>query len=67
VRRVGAGAHRCSLAVAAEDEPDEAVLEVCSPEHEWRHNGGEEWRQLELSARAKEGARELRREGKRGQ
>jgi hypothetical protein len=31
-----------------------------------RRDGGEEWQQLELSARAKEGARELGRGGKRG-
>jgi hypothetical protein len=31
-----------------------------------QHDRGEEWRWLELGARAKEGARELGREGKRG-
>jgi hypothetical protein len=30
------------------------------------HDGGKEWRWLELIARAKEGTKELRREGKRG-
>jgi hypothetical protein len=40
-----------------EDEPDEVVLVGCSPEHE---------RWLELGARAKKGAKELRRVGKKG-
>jgi hypothetical protein len=48
--------------VVEEDEPDEAVLEGCSPERD----GGEERRWLELSAMAKEGARELERVGKKG-
>jgi hypothetical protein len=48
--------------VVEEDEPDEAVLEGCSPERD----GGEERQWLELSAMAKEGARELERVGKKG-
>jgi hypothetical protein len=40
-----------------EDEPDEVVPEGCSPEHERRRRG---------VVRAKEGAKELGREGKRG-
>jgi hypothetical protein len=47
-----------------EDEPDEAVLEGCSPEHERWYDGGKERRQLELGVRAKDGTRELGREGK---
>jgi hypothetical protein len=37
-RRTGTRAHRCSLTVVGEDEPDEAVPEGCSPEPErwWR-------------------------------
>jgi hypothetical protein len=33
---------------------------------ERQRDGGDEWQQLELSVRAKEGAKELRREGERG-
>jgi hypothetical protein len=33
--RVCARAHRCSLAVVERCEPDEAVPEGCSLEHEW--------------------------------
>jgi hypothetical protein len=38
----------------------------CSPwaVEEGRRDGGKEWRRLELSVRAKEGAKELGREGK---
>jgi hypothetical protein len=36
----GARAHQCSLSSVEEDEPDEAVPEGCSPEHEWRWRGG---------------------------
>jgi hypothetical protein len=35
-RRAGARAHRCLLAAVEEEEPDEAVQEGCSPEHERR-------------------------------
>jgi hypothetical protein len=42
VRHAGTRAHRCSLAVVEGDEPDKAVLEGCSSEHERRRNGGEE-------------------------
>jgi hypothetical protein len=49
-----------------EDEPDEAVPEGCSPEHERWRDIGEERRQLEQGARVKEGVRELRREGTKG-
>jgi hypothetical protein len=35
----GARAHRCSPVTVEEDEPDEAVLEGCSPEHERRQRG----------------------------
>jgi hypothetical protein len=35
-RREGGRAHRCSPAVVEEDEPDEAMPEGCSPEHERR-------------------------------
>jgi hypothetical protein len=38
--RVCARAHRCSLAVVERCEPDEAVPEGCSLEHEWRQRGG---------------------------
>jgi hypothetical protein len=62
-RCVGARAHRCSLATVEEDE---AVPEGCSPKHEQGHDGGEDWRRLELNVRVKEGVRELRREGKSG-
>jgi hypothetical protein len=34
--RTGARAHRCLPLAVEEDEPDEAVPEGCSPEHEWR-------------------------------
>jgi hypothetical protein len=64
--RVGARACWCSPAAAEEDEPDEALSEGCSSA-ERRRDGGEEWWQLELSVRAKEGAMGLRTEGKRGQ
>jgi hypothetical protein len=40
VRNAGARAHRCSPAAVEEDEPDEAVPEGCSPEHEWWQRGG---------------------------
>jgi hypothetical protein len=49
-----------------EDEPDEAVLEGGSSDHEQRHNRGEEQRGLELDTRAEEGVKELGREGKKG-
>jgi hypothetical protein len=62
------GAH---TVVVDKDEPDEAVSEGCSPEHkqQWRatRDEGEEQWWLELCARAKEGTRELEREGKKGQ
>jgi hypothetical protein len=63
---VGAVAHRCSPAAVEEDKLDEVVSEVCSLEHERRHDGGEERRRLELGARVKEGARGLGRERKKG-
>jgi hypothetical protein len=65
--RAGARARRCSPAAVEEDEPNEAVEEGCSPEHERRRDGSEERRQLELGVRAKEGVRELGREGEKGQ
>jgi hypothetical protein len=40
VRRAGVRAHQCSPEVVEEDEPDEAVLEGCSPEHELQRRGG---------------------------
>jgi hypothetical protein len=62
------GAH---AVVVDKDEPDEVVSKGCSPEHkqQWRgtRDGGKEQRWLELGARAKEGTRELEREGKKGQ
>jgi hypothetical protein len=39
-RRAGARAHRCSPVVVEEDEPDEAVPEGCSTEHERQRRGG---------------------------
>jgi hypothetical protein len=36
VRRTGAWSHRCSPTAEEEDEPDEAVPEGCSLEHEQR-------------------------------
>jgi hypothetical protein len=39
-QRAGARAHRCSLAAVEEDEPDEAMPEGCSPEHERQRRGG---------------------------
>jgi hypothetical protein len=42
----------------------EGVLTGARVAVERRHNGGEEWQRLELGMRAKESARELRREGK---
>jgi hypothetical protein len=65
VRRAGAGARRCSPAMEGEDEPVEAVLGRCSPATEGLRTGGNERRRLELVARAKEGAKELGREGMR--
>jgi hypothetical protein len=41
------------------------VLTGARAEAKMRRNRGKEWRQLELIARAKEGAKELGREGKR--
>jgi hypothetical protein len=42
-RRAGARAHRCSPSVVEEDEPNEAVPEGFSPEHErWRRGGATE-------------------------
>jgi hypothetical protein len=38
--RAGARACWCSPAKVEEDEPDEAVLEGCSPQHERRWRGG---------------------------
>jgi hypothetical protein len=38
--RMGARARRCSPATVEEDEPDEAVPEGCSPEHNRRGRGG---------------------------
>jgi hypothetical protein len=65
VRRAGTGACQFSPAMEAEDEPVEAVLGRCSPVTEgWRTRGNER-RWLELIARAKEGAKELGREGMR--
>jgi hypothetical protein len=54
---VGAGAHRCSPAMEGEDELIEAVLTG--------DGGVAERRRVELVVRAKEGAKELRREGMR--
>jgi hypothetical protein len=43
VRRAGAGARRCSLAMEGEDELVEAVLGRCSPATEvWRRGGAPE-------------------------
>jgi hypothetical protein len=39
-RRAGARSHRCSPVAVERGEPDEAVLEACSPEHERRQRGG---------------------------
>jgi hypothetical protein len=36
VRRASTRGHRCSLALAEEDEEGEVEPEVCSPEHERR-------------------------------
>jgi hypothetical protein len=38
-QRAGARAHWCSLAAVEEDEPDEAMPEGCSPEHERQRRG----------------------------
>jgi hypothetical protein len=57
VWRAGGRARRCSPVAVEEDEPDEAVPAGCSPEHE---------RRLELGAREKKGAKDLRRVGKKG-
>jgi hypothetical protein len=57
VRRPCVRAHRWSPAAVEEDEPDEAVPEGCSLEHERRRNRGEEQRWLEGEGRHK-GARE---------
>jgi hypothetical protein len=40
VRRADARAHRCSLVTEEEEEPDEAVPEGCSLEHERQRRGG---------------------------
>jgi hypothetical protein len=66
VRRPCVRAHRWSPAAVEEDEPDEAVPEGCSLEHERRCNRGKEQRWLELGVRVKEGTRELGREGEKG-
>jgi hypothetical protein len=39
MRHMGARARQCSPAAVEEDEPDEAVPEGCSPEHERRQRG----------------------------
>jgi hypothetical protein len=39
MRHMGTRAHRCSPMAVEENEPDEAVPEGCSPEHEWRRRG----------------------------
>jgi hypothetical protein len=39
--RAGATAHWCSPTAVEEDEPDEAVLEGYSPEHERRRRGAD--------------------------
>jgi hypothetical protein len=67
--RAGAGARRCSPAMEGEDEPVEAVLGRCLTgdgrvAERW-HTGGHERQRLELVARAKESAKELRKEGMR--
>jgi hypothetical protein len=56
-QRASGRAQRCSPTAVEEDEPDEVGPVGCSPEHE---------RWLELGARAKKGAKELRRVGKKG-
>jgi hypothetical protein len=69
-QRTGARARWCSPAAAEEDKLGVVVQEGRSPEYElrWRarHEGGKEWRRVELGMRAKEGARELGRVGKKG-
>jgi hypothetical protein len=67
---VGTRAHRCSLASVEEDEPDEAVLEGCSPEHDqWRRGGAMEAKNdgslnSSRGRRGREGARERGEKGR---
>jgi hypothetical protein len=63
--RAGAGARRCSLVTEGEDELVEAVLTGDGGVATRRRTGGNERWRLELVARAKEGAKELGREGMR--
>jgi hypothetical protein len=63
----GARARQCSPVAVEEDEPDEAVLTRARAVAKRRRDRGEERRQFELIARAKEGGRELVREGKKEQ
>jgi hypothetical protein len=64
--RAGARACWCLPAAVEEDEPGNTVPQGCSPEHERRRDGCKEWWWLELGTRAKEGTRELGREGEKG-